>query len=281
MGLSTNRKVNRYLKGIERAAWSAAQAQPKRFTRVGVLLRNHLGGQGTTGHRADSRPIGRPGCTRYSPRWPMAGSSPPSRSPATRKIGIHGSSFVLPLPEETRLYDLGKVRTSKTIWSDSVDDLDLALRLLEQVPSNSRRRDEVVTRLNNAREGFAHLWPRMSWKDSTFGRSLVAQCQYVISTITTGDPARLQQEQDKAASLLAAAKRFSPRWSWSVDNEQLRSGAADASASAGLPDPHRATPAGRPAAVPGTCMVRAGACPDGSVDEASAGTCHLRRGRSR
>ena len=219
MGLSTNRKLNRYLKGIERDAWSASQAQPSGSREsafyFGVMsaARERLG--------TESKPT-----NRQTWLYSVLPSMAHGWVFATEQIARNTENwdprfrFVLPSPEETRLYDLGKVRTSRTIWNDSVDDLDLALRLLEPAPSSSRRRDEVVTRFNNAREGFAHLWPRMSWKDSTFGRSLVAQCHYVVSTIATGDPARLQQEQDKTASLLAAAKRFSPTWSWSVDNER-------------------------------------------------------------
>ena len=35
--------------------------------------------------------------------------------------------FVLPLPQETMLYDRGEPRTSKTTWNDSVDELSSAL----------------------------------------------------------------------------------------------------------------------------------------------------------
>ncbi|MGD0394149.1 MAG: hypothetical protein ABSC41_16090 [Acidimicrobiales bacterium] len=218
MGLSTNRKVKGYLKGIERRAWSAAQAQQKGsresafYFGIVSAARERLGTEPTPTNRQTWLYSVLPSMAHG---WVFA----------TEQIARNTENwdppfqFVLPLPEDTKLYDLGKVRTSKTIWYDSVDDLDLALRLLERVATNSRRRDEVVTRLNNAREGFAHLWPRMNWKDSMFGRSLVAQCQYIITTVSTGDPARLQQEQHKAASLLATAKHFSPRWSWSVDNE--------------------------------------------------------------
>ncbi|MGA3149400.1 MAG: hypothetical protein ABSF33_18295 [Acidimicrobiales bacterium] len=218
MGLFTDRKVNRYLKGVERAAWSAAQAQPKGSPEsafyVGIVsaARQRLG--------TEPKPTDRQTWL-YSVLPSMAHGWVFATEQIARNTEERDPTFqfVLPLPPETKLYNHGTLRTSRTIWHACVDDLEYALRLLGQAPSNSRKRDEAITRLDNAREGFAHLWPRMSWRDSTFGRSLVAQCQHVILTITTDDPARMQQERDRAASLLATAKGFSPTWSWSVDNE--------------------------------------------------------------
>ncbi len=218
MGLFANRRVNSYLKDIDRAAWSAAQAQPKGspesafYFGVVSAARQRLG--------TEPRPTNRQTWL-YSVLPSMAHGWVFATEQIVRNTEEWDPAFqfVLPLPPETKLYNRGRLRTSRTIWHDSVDDFDYALRLLGRASSKTGKRDEAVTRLNNAREGFAHLWPRMSWRDSTFGRSLVAQCQHVILTITIGDPARLQQEKDKAASLLATAKRCSPAWSWSVDNE--------------------------------------------------------------
>ena len=89
--------------------------------------------------------------------------------------------------------------------------------MLGKVGANIGRRDEVITRLDDAQAGFAHLWPRMARGDTDFVRSLAAQCRCLIQALAEGDLGRLHEEEQKAAPLLATAKRYSPNWNWSVD----------------------------------------------------------------
>ncbi len=219
MDLFPSRKVRRYLQGIERTARSAVQEQPRNSPESAFYLgivsaaRQRLGTEPVPTNRQAWLDSVLPSLA-YG--WVFAAEQI-ARSTERWDPTFH---FVMPGPSETRLYETGRVRTSRTLWYDSVDDLDLGLRLLERDPPSSGPRDEVMRRLGSARAGFAHLWPRLHWRESTFGRSLSAQCHQVILSITAGDRSRLQHEREDAISLLARARRFSPTWSWSIDNER-------------------------------------------------------------
>jgi hypothetical protein len=218
MRLLAGRKINRYLKDIERDAHSLARAQPKGSREGAFYLGVVLAARQQSG--AEAKPTNRQAwldsvLPSIAHGWIFAAE----QMARSTERWDPTFQFVLPLPEETKLYDLGERRTSKTIWNDSIYELDFALVLLDRGPSDFEQRDEVITRLDNAQAGFAHLWTRMTWEDSDVGRSLAAQCRCLILTVAAGDPARLREEQDKAAALLATAKGSSPHWNWSVDND--------------------------------------------------------------
>ena len=230
----------------------------ERFTGVGVLFRSHVGGQGTTRHRVEADQSADVAVLRAPLDGPIpAGSSPPNRSPVTPKLGstVSFCSAIARGDEALRPREVPHVE----------DHLERQCRRSRSGVTAARTGS---VKLQTARRGrhsvqqcpggiCSPLAPDELEGLDVRQFALAAQCHYVVSTIATGDPARLQQEQDKTASLLAAAsgsRRLGVgRWTTSAEVRAPRTRLL------GFRIRTSVTPAGRRNAPPGTVMVGHGA----------------------
>jgi hypothetical protein len=128
------------------------------------------------------------------------------------KDGAPSTPYRLPpVPTEQQLEELGRPRTSTTIWYESLNGLETAIREVESDWDGilGNKDAQVMTTLEEARKGFVTLVGQ--GHDVAVHSDLASACQSLLLAIEQGDLAELQEKMRNALASLMTARAFNPR----------------------------------------------------------------------